>query len=359
MPRIGEMLVAKGLIERVVLERALADQGIARQRIVSFLIEHGLVDPDAATLTLSEQKGVPAALTRHIDRRDANVVGLVAPDLARKWVVCPIAFGRSGALVIAARDPGPLVERALEFALRRNLLIAVAPAAVVERAVASSYGEPDPDAFELPEPVDPPPLAALDLPPEPVTPFELAELPRRSRSVSEWLPPATVADAVARARSVTNPPNAMTRKALEHAVEGIEAAGNYDKAINRALDFIALRWRSALLLEIEGTDAVGMAQHRVDVDPVESIVLNIESPSSLQVAYGMRAVTTKRPLGPVQDRLTTLLGTISAAAPVVVRGKVTAVLVVGATVPDTPKDGTADLEKLVDALGAAFARRPP
>jgi hypothetical protein len=359
MPRIGEMLVAKGLIERVVLERALADQSTARQRIVSFLVERGLVDPDAATLALSEQKGVPAALSRHIDRRDAGVVALVPAELARKWVVCPIAFGRSGALVIAARDPGPLVERALEFALRRTLLIAVAPAAVVERAVASSYGEPDPDAFELPDPIDPPALAALDLPQEPVKPFELAELPRRSRSVSEFLPPATVADAVARARSVTNPPNAMTRKALEHAVEGIEAAGNYDKAISRALDFVALRWRSALLLEVEGTDAVGMAQHRVDVDPVESIVLNIESPSSLQVAYGMRATTTKRPLGPVQDRLTTLLGTISAAAPVIVRGKVMAVLVVGATVPDTPKDGTADLEKLVDALGAAFARRPP
>src|ERR1700733_5444191 len=154
MPRIGEMLVAKGLIERVVLERALADQAIARQRIVSFLIERALVDPDAATLALSEQKGVPAALSRHVDRRDANVVGLVAAELARKWVVCPIAFGRSGALVIAARDPGPLVERALEFALRRQLLIAVAPASVVERAVASSYGEPDPDALELPEPVD-------------------------------------------------------------------------------------------------------------------------------------------------------------------------------------------------------------
>jgi hypothetical protein len=359
MPRIGELLVAKGLIERVVLDRALAEQAVVRQRIVSLLIQRSLVDPDAATLALSEQKGVPAALSRHIDSRDASVVALIPAELARKWVVCPLAIGKSGALVIAARAPGPLVERALEFALRRPLLIAVAPASVVERAVASSYGEPDPDSLELPEPVAPPQLATFDLPREPVAPVDLAEQPRRSRSISEWLPPSTVAETVARTRAVTNPPNATTRKALEHAIEGIEAAGNYDKAISRALDFIALRWRSALLLEIEGTDAIGMAHHRVDVDPVESIVLNVESPSSLQVAYGMRASTTRRPLGPVQDRLTTLLGTISAAAPVMVRGKVMAVLVVGATVPETPRDGTADLEKLVDALGAAFARRPP
>ncbi len=122
--------------------------------------------------------------------------------------------------------------------------------------------------------------------------------------------------------------------------------------------YAGLRWRSALLFGVDGEDATGMAHHNVDVEPIDSVVLSVESPSILQVAHGTRASTTKRPLGPVQDRLTTLLGTISGAAPVVVKGKVAGVLVVGATMPETPRDSTGDLDKLVDTLGAAFARHP-
>ena len=124
------------------------------------------------------------------------------------------------------------------------------------------------------------------------------------------------------------------------------------------MTFCAARWRASLLLEVEDTTAGGLAKHNVDVDPVDSILLSIESPSTMQVAVGTRAATTKRPLGPVQDRLTTLLGTISGAAPIMVGGKPIAVLVVGAALPETPKDPTADLDKLADTLGAAFARHP-
>ncbi len=200
MPRIGELLLAKGLLERVVLERALTDQGSARQRLVSFLIQRKLVDPDAATLALSEQHGVPAALARHIERRDASVVGLVPASLARKWVVVPIAISRNGALVIAARDPGPLVERALEFSLRRPLLIAVAPAVDIERAVASTYGEPSSEAVDGPRPARQVIARRARSAGRAGRADRARRQPRRSRSLSEILPLATQVEAIARAR---------------------------------------------------------------------------------------------------------------------------------------------------------------
>jgi hypothetical protein len=357
VPRIGELLLAKGLLERVVLERALADQRSAQLRIVSYLIQRRLVDPDAATLALSEQRGVPAALARHIERHDPSVVPLVPSALARKWVVYPIAISRTGALIIAARDPGPLVERALEFSLRRQLLLSVAPAIEIERAVASTYGEITADATEPAESRDARALVGFELPAEP-PPVEHAEQPKRSRSLSEILPASTQAEAIARARTMTNAPSAATRKALERTLEAIDASRSRDQAVERLIDYAKLRWRAALLFAIDADDATGMAHHNVDADPIESVILSVESPSTLQVAHGTRAATAKRPLGPVQDRLTTLLGTISGAAPIMVRGRVAAVLVVGATMPDTPRDSTADLDKLVDTVGAAFARHP-
>jgi hypothetical protein len=363
VPKIGEMLVAKGLIEPATLERALAEQPRAKMRLVSLLLRRSLVDPDAATLALSEQHGVPAALARHLERRDPSVVPMVTAELARKWVVCPLALGKSGSLVIAARDPGPIVERALEFALRRPLLLAVAPAIEIERIVSSTYGEIDADALELPDPVGRSPLSALDLPADPTAPkIELAEQPqpRRSRSISEFLPAAEVERVVQRSRaaSMTSPPSLASRKALELAIETIDGAGSRDLAIRHLLTYCAARWRAVLLLEVEDGTATGLAKHNVDVDPVESILLSAESPSTMQVAVGTRAATTKRPLGPVQDRLTTLLGTLSGAAPIMVAGRPVAILVVGAPMPETPKDPTSDLDKVADALGAAFTRHP-
>src|SRR5687768_9690973 len=114
--RIGEHLLLRESIDPLVLSQTVREQHEIGQRLVSTLIMRALIESDEGALALSEQTGFPAALQRHLERRDPTAIKLIPRALARTWVVVPIGRSQAGDLVVCARDPTPILAAALEHA---------------------------------------------------------------------------------------------------------------------------------------------------------------------------------------------------------------------------------------------------
>jgi len=80
--KIGELLLAKSLIDRPTLARALRDQPATEQRLCSLLIARKVLDPDDAARALAEQHGLAGVLQRHLSGRDTEVANRRRRDLA-------------------------------------------------------------------------------------------------------------------------------------------------------------------------------------------------------------------------------------------------------------------------------------
>ena len=347
--RIGDLLLLYERIEPWALEKAVVDHKRGGRRLVSFLISRAQLDADDGALALSEQLGVPAALQRHLEHRDPSVLPLIPADVARRWVAFPIARGRDGSLVVAARDPSPALATILAEVTKMRIVLAVTPAMQVERAVLAAYGEIEVDSADLVDfGADTPPTSATHAE---FSEFELGHTPppakRRARTVSDFV------DAVSELQLESN--RAPTERTIELALHDIDSAVTRTAAEGHLLAYLGKFWKSALVLRVDGDFAVATREHNVEHRPLDAIRLALIPPSTLQVAYDTRAATSQRPRSPVQDRLATLLGTVSGAAPIVVTGLVEALVVVG-TPLDPGRNVTAELDQLADAMGAVYTR---
>jgi len=139
-PRIGEMLLLEERIDPWVLSTALKEQPATRQRLVSLLVHRALLDHDEGAMLLSQQLGYSAAMQRHIERRDPDVLRRVPAEIGARWVVMPLAVSRTGQLIVLARDPTAVLE---DF---RDGKIDKALARRAYRVVINQSGELDPIA---------------------------------------------------------------------------------------------------------------------------------------------------------------------------------------------------------------------
>ena len=93
--RIGEILLADGLVSTQDLARTLANQARSgSDRLVSMLVAEGLVDADAAARALSKLHGVPAVLHKHFAARDPALANLLQAELAYEYQALPLARDR-------------------------------------------------------------------------------------------------------------------------------------------------------------------------------------------------------------------------------------------------------------------------
>ena len=127
MPRLGELLVASGLLTTDQLEQALRAQVMWGARLGTNLIELGFVDLDSLSGALAQQHGLPAALARHFERVDKELQLLLHPDVAQKFNCIPLLrVGTDRKIVLAAT--GPLSAKALaiiadDLAVEPDMLI--------------------------------------------------------------------------------------------------------------------------------------------------------------------------------------------------------------------------------------------
>jgi len=104
--RLGEALVAEGLITEDQLRRALAAQQVSLAPLGAVLVQQGAVHEDRLTQVLSVHLDAPIADLRD-GAVDAEVARSVPEDFARRHVVLPLRR-ENGYLAVALSDPGNL-----------------------------------------------------------------------------------------------------------------------------------------------------------------------------------------------------------------------------------------------------------
>lgn len=351
--RIGELLVEQKKLRRSDLDRVLAEQPTGK-RLVSILIARGLIELDDGARALGEQKGVPCALSKHLDGRDPAVAKLVPATLGRESCVLPLGRTSGGALIVACRDPQPALLKALESAVGSEVLMVVAPATRLENLVETEYGAAAHDEFDVDfgssvEVAPPPPdMSALD--PDSVrlalTDLDDVRVDKDFTQSGQFTLP----------RAQTAPPGPMS---FDVAKTSLERATSRDAVTDVAIACIAGRWNAGLVLLVRDQQALGYRGHNVKLP--ETVTIALTQPSTVA-----RAVETKKPssqaaVGPAQAGLKHALAnaTALAAAPVLVKGLAVAVLAVGDPVGTPAEDALADLGKLAELLGRALERLVP
>jgi type IV pilus assembly protein PilB len=185
--RLGDLLVAEGLISPSQLHEALREHRRSKERLGNVLTRQGLVSEEQLVEVLSKEHGLPSVA---IDQYTitADVLALVPVHIARKYDVLPL--GRvDNALTLAMADPTNVVAmdevaamtrldvlpvvavgKAIRGAIERYYATATAPIAdlLTEMASEASALElvADPDAaigdvFELKESADEAPVVKL------------------------------------------------------------------------------------------------------------------------------------------------------------------------------------------------------
>jgi hypothetical protein len=361
---IGELLIERRLLPASELTRLLDEQQRNRQRIISLVIEHGLLDFDTAARALGEFRGFPALLEKHIAARDPRLAALVPAESGRTWCALPIGRTSSGALIVAARDPNAQLQAALAQATRLPVTIGIVPATRIEALVAQVYGAAPAGEFDVdvesrrdlaPAPLPSrasPPLPDMDvLDPDSVR-LALADLDdaRVTKDAAASGPFTAVA------RTSTLPP---APPSLETTRLAIERAATRDLATDAALAFLSGGWVAALIVAVRTDLAIGYRGHGSAIGAVDQIAIPLDSASTLGNALETKLTSLRLYDGAAQSELARRLGSSSlAAAPILVGGRAIAAIVVGDPIQGLGETdrSIADLGRLAHLLGVAWER---
>jgi Type II secretion system (T2SS), protein E, N-terminal domain len=104
MARLGELLVAAGLLDADKLEQGLRAQIVWGGRLGTNLVELGFIDLDQLSTALGRLHGMPAALARHFDKADPLLQRRILPELADKHSFVPLVELMGGKIAIACMD---------------------------------------------------------------------------------------------------------------------------------------------------------------------------------------------------------------------------------------------------------------
>ena len=123
--RLGDLLIAEGLITREQLSSALAEQKATGHRLGYMLVKLGVIQEIEITKMLARQYRMPAVDLSRFEV-DPKIVKLIPPDLALKHLVLPLKReGRT--LTVAMADPTNLgVLDDLKFITRYDIFPVIA-----------------------------------------------------------------------------------------------------------------------------------------------------------------------------------------------------------------------------------------
>ena len=136
--RLGDLLVADGLLSAEQLKKALAEQKGSPEKIGSVLVRLNFVNEDQLIGFLSRQYGVPSITLAQLDI-DSDVLKLVPNPIARKYEVIPVRkMGNSLALAMA--DPTNVFALDdISFMTNLQVLPLVASQTAIKKAIDRNY----------------------------------------------------------------------------------------------------------------------------------------------------------------------------------------------------------------------------
>jgi type IV pilus assembly protein PilB len=136
--RLGDLLVADGLLTADQLKKALAEQKGSPEKLGSVLIRLNFVNEDQLIGFLSRQYGVPSITLAQLDI-DPEVLRLVPAPIARKYEVIPVRrMGNSLALAMA--DPTNVFALDdISFMTNLQVLPLVASQTAIKKSIDRNY----------------------------------------------------------------------------------------------------------------------------------------------------------------------------------------------------------------------------
>src|SRR3954470_7950920 len=106
MPRLGELLVAAGLLGAEQVEQALRAQVLWGGRLGTNLVELHYLELDPLSRVLGRQHHLPPALARHFEKATPELQAQLAPEIAERFSCLPLLrMGPEQHVVIAAVAP--------------------------------------------------------------------------------------------------------------------------------------------------------------------------------------------------------------------------------------------------------------
>lgn len=137
--KLGEILLARGVVDRDQLENALVAQGSSLLPIGSTLIRLGYASERDVALALAEQFGLPAVCLQ-TSCLDLEVLGVVPREVASSHRILPLAFSGTDALNLGlARPKEQALIDEIKFASGRSTLPFVIPRVVLDDAIRAAY----------------------------------------------------------------------------------------------------------------------------------------------------------------------------------------------------------------------------
>ncbi|MDX2512987.1 MAG: ATPase, T2SS/T4P/T4SS family [Desulfobacterales bacterium] len=146
--KIGECLIAAGLIDRKTLNKALGLQKVEKKRIGQVLIDMGVADDVVIAKALSKQLKIPFLELKN-KKVSKDVIALVPAELAENHLLLPLKIVK-GKLVVAMANPLNFYALDdLRFVTQRAIHITVASQGDILAAIERHYPKHDLDkAFE-------------------------------------------------------------------------------------------------------------------------------------------------------------------------------------------------------------------
>jgi type IV pilus assembly protein PilB len=139
--RLGDLLVAEGLITDVQLKQALAEQKGKTDKLGSVLVKLGFITEEQLIGFLSRQYGIPSITLDKIEI-DADTLKLVPTAIALKYEVLPVKR-IGGTLTLAMADPTNVFALDdIAFMTNLQILPVVAPQAALRKGIEKYYESP-------------------------------------------------------------------------------------------------------------------------------------------------------------------------------------------------------------------------
>jgi type IV pilus assembly protein PilB len=136
--RLGDLLVADGLLTQAQLQKALAEQKGSTEKLGSILIKLGFINEEQLIGFLSRQYGVPSITLSQLEI-DPGVLRLVPAPIAKKYEIIPVRrMGNS--LAVAMADPTNVFALDdIAFMTNLQVLPLVASQSAIRKAIDRHY----------------------------------------------------------------------------------------------------------------------------------------------------------------------------------------------------------------------------
>src|SRR4029434_7663059 len=136
--RLGDLLIADGLVTAEQLKKAIAEQKGSPEKIGSVLIRLDYINDEQLIGFLSRQYGVPSITLAQLDI-DSDVLKLVPAPIARKYEVTPVRrMGNALALAMAAPTNVFALDD-ISFMTNLQVLPLVASQTAIRKAIDRNY----------------------------------------------------------------------------------------------------------------------------------------------------------------------------------------------------------------------------